>query len=281
MLPSTAFRPNYAGNKKYWFDASQLKRDRLLRLDAPGSVPSVSTLARQTQRVWLDHKLKWSGRQNHPSENLPNYGADISRQVGDAMLYLMLDRDDKEKLLIQTVQIGIDFYGILRNAKKDECCWEANGGHGPGRKGPILFAGFLLDDPGMKGIGEEFPNAEYKHYFQEDCQTFYVTAADKARFPNLFPRVGAPAWGQRHCYKPESDDYRRSYETCCSANSWVGHVLVAHMIDFREAWNHPALFDFQDDYNSKWKDSSHEDADFIRAKSTFTREMWDLYRNHF
>ena len=49
----------------------------------------------------------------------------------------------KEKLLIGFVQNGIDLWGIVRAGFHG---WQGFGGHGTGRKWPIVFAGIMLGD---------------------------------------------------------------------------------------------------------------------------------------
>jgi hypothetical protein len=60
--------------------------------------------------------------------------------------------------------------------------WPAFGGHRSGRKLPIVFAGILLNNDGMKNVSANHPNQ-----FGEDMQTVDV---------NLIPPVGTytQAW---------------------------------------------------------------------------------------
>ena len=81
------------------------------------------------------------------------------------MLHLDFTNDEKEPLLVRFVQLGLDFWGIAQNGGEEN--WEANGGHGSGRKWPILFAGLVLGNPEMTDVGF---NQQIR--FGEDEQTY-------------------------------------------------------------------------------------------------------------
>ena len=60
---------------------------------------------------------------------------------------------EKETLLVRYVQLGIDNYAVVSQGIKR--IYVANGGHGGGRKLPILVAGLVLDDVTLKGVGSK------------------------------------------------------------------------------------------------------------------------------
>ena len=64
------------------------------------------------------------------------------------------------------VQVGIDLGGMIRAGHPG---WTGWGGHGSGRKLPIVFAGLLLGDEQLANINQSFPKAS----FGEDEQTAY------------------------------------------------------------------------------------------------------------
>ena len=64
------------------------------------------------------------------------------------------------------IQVGIDLGGMIRAGHPG---WEGFGGHGSGRKLPIVFAGVLLGDDQLAHINKSFPKA----HFSEDEQTAY------------------------------------------------------------------------------------------------------------
>jgi len=312
-----SFRPPYTNTSKTMrFNKNQLNYALLARLTPVADTPRLAEQAgdaqtesveRMFQRPWLDHVPNWLNRYNHPIENLPDYGREISAQVGIAALILNLNytNQEKETLLIRLVQLGIDNYGIAQDSGQDN--WVNNGGHNSGRKFPILFAGFMLNDQAMRNIGERSGDylyysghgpgnepADYIH-FGEDDQTFYVTQLDvdithsaqwdpdhrdDQRIPYEASDIGLAEWGIRHSNDPEVSNkyWDTAYRRCCTANAWGGFVLAAHIMDLKGLWNHDALFDFMDRYMQVtisafpgWRQNT----------SVFVENMWDAYRNDY
>ena len=116
------------------------------------------------------------------------YGQSVAEVVSDVALLLMIDNPQREELLINFLQIGIDLYATsLNNAE----LWPANGGQSSGRKWPIVFAGIMFNDEGIldlisnksgdyayeSGYGAGNLPSDYIH-FGEDDQTFYVKEED-------------------------------------------------------------------------------------------------------
>lgn len=276
--PERAFRPSYSGtDKASAFTTDQLRYDLLPRLPAVSGTPDIDAMARNFERVWLDHVPGWTGRAIHPVTSMPAYGRDLASRFGEGSLLLLVDRSSaqKEELLINQVQIGIDLYGIVEDGGEES--WVPNGGHAQGRKWPILFAGTMLDDDAMSAIGQRGDV-----FFGEDAQTFYVTQEDIDRpRPSGVPSytaedLGMPEWGIRHATDPESDtpDWNATYRQCCTGNSWGGYVLAAHLMGLRGAWNHEALFDYTDRYIDR-----QPQGDWTRFYDRpFAENMWDAYR---
>ena len=262
------------------YDASLLDPGGLPRLVPVANMPSMAQAERWLERVWLDHKPGWTARFIHPAENMPEYGREIATQIGDVSLLLLVDVPNKETLLIRFVQLGIDLYGIVDNGGS----WPADGGHGSGRKWPILFAGLMLNNSAMLNIGSTTVR------FGEDQQTFYVSQNDVnvTNGPTWNPDerrgpaepyttgdIGMPEWGIRHAQSNTWDNkaWNAIYRECCTANAWVGFVLSARILGMQSAWNHDALFDYQDRYmdvSQSW-----------RAWSQFSASMWDTYRSDY
>lgn len=273
--PVDAFRPPYCGKDKQcrWL-ASQLDLLRLARLEAPPGAPTPSELLGRIERPWLDHITGWTGRFAHPRQNMPDYGREIADLMGIAGLVLQLDHADtaKRPLAIAMVQIGIDIFGIVHNGGS----FPAEGGSGSGRKFPLLLASALLQDQLLSRC-----LAEQKMSFAEDGQTFYVEQTS----PGVWNRgygdygpddTGLPEWGNQHFVDPSfdrkswtSDPYRR----CCTANVWHGFVLATRIMGLREAWNHPALFDYVDRYMQ-----IESAGTWTRSWDPFAERMWDRYR---
>ncbi len=264
--PNGSFRPAYAGSDKILYSMHSLQRHLLLNLASAGTRPSFSRISRLLERVWLDHKTGWSSSYIAPMNNKPGYGADIASDLGVGALMILSDipPEEKEDLLIKYLQIGIDLYGILKSGGS----WPADGGHAPGRKFPILFAGLMLNDAGMKSVGVDYGPT----YFGEDCQTYYD---DDPNFPAYHGILGFPRWGIRHCQdptgtKPSYHDESSGYRICCNSQSWQGQALAARLLKMENLWNHQAYFDYEDRWTKESNNGYHASA--------WSNAMWQQYR---
>jgi hypothetical protein len=218
----------------------------------------------------------------------------------------------KEPLLVYLTQSGIDLYGLVQQGHTG---WQAHGGHGTGRKFPIVLAGMMLNEESMKLVQANFG---------EDMQTVWVTETPPAgtytRSWHIKPEtvvygghVGIngesvnPGWGPYEHLPPSAwkSTLGESYRRCCTSVSWVGEALAARLIPgMQQAWNHPQFFAYVD----RWMLSADDprdletistatgmtiDADFLQGQSwkilsgggyytphrTFVDEMWAAYRN--
>ena len=105
-----SFRPAYFGtDKSIRGNISDLDYTVLPKFDAVAGTPTLSTVAADFQRPWLDFCMPL-GREAHPSNNMPSYGFNIAMAIGDGMLSLLLDYTDaaKESLLVGLTQVGLD-----------------------------------------------------------------------------------------------------------------------------------------------------------------------------
>ena len=313
--PSGSFRPGYCDPDKIMYNTSSLNYSLLAKLTPTPSTPDLSEVVDMFARPWIDHLAGWTGRLIHPANNMPDYGREISRNVGTGALMLLLDYSDAEKedLLINYVQLGIDLYSIVKNGGINN--WLNDGGHASGRKWPIIFAGLMLNDTNMKNIGQKsgdyvlsgsfgVPPSDYVH-FGEDDQTFYVTQDDiditnsaswnpddrgGTPVPYDSTMLGMPEWGIRHATNPEQSNslWTATYRQCCTATSWSGFVLAAYVMGAKDLWNHDALFDYQD----RWMAIANGESDPFgfsvsgetagwRTNSIFAEEMWDTYRDNY
>ena len=286
--PADAFRPPYVGaDKSIKFRTSQLDYSKLPVLETPpdASAPGMASLADSFSKTWLDHVNSWIGAAHHPTLHMPNYGRDMGRLVVDATLLLFTDpapqgkNPDKDRLIIGLVQYGIDSAGIADNNGG----WQADGGHGLGRKWPILFAGALLGDDHMLNVGK------WETRFQENEQHFYVSQAeidmtnssewapDKRveKQPYTAEDIGKPEWGIRHVENPKADNahwsaiYREINGAVCP-----GFALAAQLMNLKKAWNHEAFFDYCDRY-MVWRT---EMPPVANQPGNFLVAMWDTYR---
>jgi hypothetical protein len=276
--PEDAFRPPYCGaDKSCRRRAGSLDLTRLARVEGVPGVPDLRELLAHFERPWLDHQSGWSGRYLHPRDNMPDYGRDVADLVGQAALVLQLELPDTRKhaLAVQLTQLGIDLYGIVASGGH----FAADGGSGGGRKFPVLLAGTLLQDPAMLQLARE-----RKLAFAEDAQTFYVAetapgVVNQGQGGYGVEDLGLAEWGNRHAddarldQKPwTADPYRR----CCTANAWLGFVLAARIMGLREAWDHPALFDYVDRYAQ-----IEAKGAWTRSWSPFVERMWDRHRSSY
>ena len=287
--PADAFRPPYVGtDKTIKFRTSQLDYSKIPALAVPpdASAPSMKSLADSFSKTWLDNISTWIGAANHPTLQMPNYGRDMGRLIVDGTLLLFTDpaprgtNPDKDRLIIGLVQYGIDSAGIADNGGG----WPADGGHGLGRKWPILFAGALLGDAYMLDVGK------WDTRFQENEQTFIVSQAeveltnspawapDKrvAVKPYTAADIGTPEWGIGHAKNPKSDnaDYKATYREINGAVI-PGFALAARLMNLKQAWNHDAFFDYCDRY-MKWRT---EQPPVANQPSKFLVAMWNTYRD--
>ena len=99
---------------------------------------------------------------------MPQYGREYGRVAGIAALLLCTDLkpEQKEPLLVNYVQVGIDLGAMVRAGHPG---WTGFGGHGSGRKLPIVFAGLMLGDEELANVNKSFPKVS----FGEDEQTAY------------------------------------------------------------------------------------------------------------
>jgi hypothetical protein len=297
-LPQDAFRPSYCDRTQKIYLARNLNRHLLPKLPlimgglAHGqATPTPQEWSKLFQRPWLD--VCFFGF-DAPVEYMPNYGREIGRAVGIASLLLMLDfpPDEKEQLLINFIQYGIDLWGIVRAGYGG---WPAHGGHGSGRKWPIIFAGIMLGDEEMQSPTKRYPDLK----FGEDMQTMYGDGwtGAKALYAGHTGKDGLPGktgWGAYERLHPLKwanslgEDYRR----CCTSVAWVGQALAARIMKAEKIWDHDAFFDYVDRWMEEDDTKAIEEiktmrgwdysANYLRqgqAWDPFVNQMWAKYRN--
>jgi hypothetical protein len=239
-VAADAFRPTYADASKTIYYSRNLRRDYLPSLPRPGSTPPLSTYEGWLGQTWLDAVFFGF---DAPTDNQPDYGRELARLIGMAGLQLCLDYTpaEKEPLLIYLLQYGIDQDGLVRAGHSG---WPAHGGHGQGRKLPIVMAGWLLDDEAMAA-----PDTR----FGEDIHTMYDLAWQGATvvYSGHTGAAGTPGrsgWGAYEHLQPSQwlDDIGEDYRRCCTSVSFVGLALAARLIGAKDAWDHPALFSYAD-----------------------------------
>lgn len=263
--PADAFRPAYAGTWKEAFTASQLRRELLPRLKAPGAIAEWKVHERNLERIWLDHMRQWVNRKMHPLENMPDYGREITNIVSDVALLVLLEdpRKERDNLLLLYVQKGIDYYGVTRS---DNDLWIANGGHNSGRKWPILFAGLMLGHEGMMHVRATFQEDQQTYHGkgfrgQEALWTIAPNNANRCH-EEVDPRTWKTFGDERGNNGVKAEGYRK-----LNGPTWVGQALAARLTGMVPNWNHSPFFDYVDRW---WREEE-------RA-SPLATAMWKTYR---
>jgi hypothetical protein len=264
--------------------------DLLKNFQAPPGSPAPESLIDSKKRPWIDHAYDWIGAMIHPSNNMPDYGGKMGNIIAQVSLRLHTDmpQAQKQELATYLIQYGIDLTAIADNGGG----WHANGGHGLGRKWPILFAGLMLDNTHMKDAGKWPRDIATGVEFQEDQQHFYISQkdVDLSNSPQWNPDarnrrsgsitaytkddIGTPDWCIRYAYQPTTMNghWLAKYRQI-NAGVTPGLALAAHIMGARDLWNHEAFFDYQDRYIENIDDSN--------VVSPFVLEMWQQHRSDY
>ncbi|MBN1419000.1 MAG: hypothetical protein JXP34_09505 [Planctomycetes bacterium] len=295
--PPDAFRPAFCDREQRVYRARDLKRQLLPAAAATPSMPDPRRYIRFTQRPWVG--TCFFGFEE-PVENMPQYGLEYGRVVGISALLLSTDLppERKEPLLVNLVQIGIDLGGMIRAGHPG---WTGWGGHGSGRKLPIVFAGLLLGDDRLAAINASFPKAS----FGEDEQTAYGPCWTGATVvftghSGIDAATGAgrsrgSGWGPYEHMPPsrwkDGQNTSESYRRCCTSVGWVAQALALRLLGAEEAWGHDAFFDYVDRWmgeddgafvktikEATGRDHDKEWARQGQAWDAFVNEMWAKHR---
>jgi hypothetical protein len=287
--PVGSFRPPYIGtDKRHRWNVAQLQTSRLASVPAVAGAPTLEAAERVFERPWVEMDTTWTGRYMHPIANQPGdgragYGREIAYAANRALLALQLDYtlDKRRVLMIRAVQCGLDVYGAAVAGAN----WISDGGHNVGRKLPLVVAAGLLNDPNVL----EYVDAKRHFIFQEDQQTFYVTAADVGRAlavppadagrphePYIAADVGLAEWGIRHNREPMLDGRNwDAYYRTVAGSTFVGAAMVAQLMGMKSAWNWPAFFDYTDRY---WGIERGQVANSANSIQVFDNAMYVAYR---
>ncbi len=290
-VPPDAFRPSYCGRSQRIYLSRNLRRELLPRLPHVANMRTLSEFAGYFRRPWIDTVAY---EFDFPIEYMAQYPREALRAEGMASLLLMLDftAAQKEPLLVYLVQYGIDLHGIVRAGHSG---WFAHGGHGNGRKWPIVMAGILLGEDDMARVSAHYPGAA----FSEDQQTMYDDGWTGATVVYA-GHMGAdghpdhPGWGAYEHLEPrdwEGNCIGESYRRCCTSIGWVGVALAGRFLRAEPAWDHQAFFDYCDRWMTE-DDTEHLaiilaqtgrdfSASWARQRQvwdTFTQNMWHAYR---
>lgn len=297
-LPPDAFRPSYADRSQKIYLARNLQRELLPRLKVVKDTPKLQDWIRVFERPWFNPAFFGF---EQPMENMPHYGQWVGQawSMGGLLLMLDLDQAKKERLLINMVQVGIDYWGLVRNGHPG---WQGWGGHGSGRKFPIVFAGIMLGDEEMASPTRSYPKVE----FGEDNQTTYgdgwtgakALFAGHSGIQNATGKSERPQWGPYEHLHPrewsKSQLQSESYRRANTSSSWVGEALVLRLLKAEKYWNHDAFFAYvdrwmtEDDREHRAEILKHHPGTRFGDKDRWTHQgntwepfvknMWGRYR---
>jgi hypothetical protein len=298
-LPPDAFRPGFTDPEKKVYFSHDLKRELLPTVEAVKGLPDIKLYVRYTQRPWVG--TCFFGFEI-PVENMPWYGLEHGRVSGNAALMLCTDAkpEDKEPLLVDFTQVGIDLGGMIKGGNPG---FEGFGGHGSGRKLPIVFAGLLLGDDAMANISKTFSKAS----FGEDEQTAYGDTFYGAKVMFTGHRgidtatgIARPGTGPYEQKAPKDwtgktghggDVMSESYRRCCTSRGWISEALAMRLMKAEKAWGHDPFFDYCDRWMTEDEaaelkalkaDLNLDEADWAQEGHTeekFVMDMWAKHRN--
>jgi hypothetical protein len=285
-VSSDAFRPSYCDRGRKYHYASKVNRGLLpaLKPPNPAAVPALKDFEAAYRRPWIDtNQFNW----DVPGEYMPGYGHHVSLMTSYAVLLLTLDLTPASKVNLTNylVQYGIDTFGCVGAGVTHP----AFGGHGNGRKLPVIFAGVLLNDAAMKNVSASYPDS-----FSEDMQTVHVNKipggfskawqgatviygghlgvrstgvpVDTTQFNNgsgPYEQLAPGAWPVW-----SGEQIGEAYRRCCTSTGIVAEALAARLLGKAavSAWNYPAFFDYADRWMTE--DDTQAVAD-IKSQSGF------------
>lgn len=250
---NAVFRPGYFGSagKSFYAVPSAAAVAALPAAPyTPGvSVPSAATfsiasIATRYQHVWLDNITPSAPvRLIHPTDNMPEYGRDIATDNAVNLLRMLLSDFNyadvtHKQALINYLQMAID----LKSMAAGGVTWDADGGHGNGRKLPLLVAHKVFG-------GTDFSNAIAASSFAEDQQVWRSGVTGEVLWgvvstEALYWRTTRGALGELPPggSKALADPYGRidgggyqvgdvfEYQICCTSKPWKYTVLALYLL---------------------------------------------------
>jgi hypothetical protein len=251
----SALRPAYFGSDKTVHQVDKNIAGRLpkYRVDccSEAKYRDFEVIAERYRRVQLDHLENWMGGNMHPAENMPDYGASIAVDSAVSVLRFLLSDFDLQRqshrlALVRYLQMGVDLQAMALAGVK----WPGNGGHGNGRKLPILFAATLLDQ-------DQFNNVLAKTVFSEDAQIYFSEKAGKALYgvrctDNEYWMTTRLDKGARDCRDPYGyidgggHEIGEAYQLCCTSMPWKYTALAVRMLGWEKFWRNDAFLEYAD-----------------------------------
>ncbi len=244
------FRPGYfgtAGKTFYPIPSAATVAALPGATHTPVGVPSlagfsIASVATRYSGVQLDHHRGFRGRTTHPQDNMQDYGAEIATDNGVNLLRMLLSDFDytnatHKQALINYLQMAID----LRSMAAGGQTWDADGGHGNGRKIPLLAANKVFG-------GTDFSTAIAASGFSEDQLVWRSPVTNEVLYGKSSGGEAGywrttrgelgelPAGGARDV----RDFYGRIdgggyeigdvYQVCCNPKQWKYTVLALYLM---------------------------------------------------
>ncbi len=268
--PPDAFRPSYAQGSTNIYLSRNLRRQLLPMLMPVQNIPPLSEFEGYLEQPWVDSVFFSFDAQ---AQYMTSYGREGGYLMSFAGLLLTLNFTpaQKEPLLVYLVQYGIDLYGLVQQGHTG---WPAWGGHGTGRKFPIVLAGVMLNQTNMASVQSQFG---------EDMQTIWISETPPAgtytKSWQTEPQTAVygghvgtngnsvkPGWGPYEQLQPSAwtNTVGEEYRRCCTSVAWIGEALAARLIPgMQTAWNHPQFFAYAD----RWMFVPDDPADLATMQS--------------
>lgn len=253
LKSATQFRPGYFGNTKNFISTTSATRRALTRIPitccSEAKNLSFSWIASRYKNVQLDHLENFVGRFMHPADNMPDYGADIARDNAVSLLRMLMsdfrpNNPEHKAALINYLQMAIDLQSMAENG----VTWPANGGHGNGRKLPILFAGWLFGDSNFRlsALTSSFSEDTQIHYSQRAGRTLYGReCTDSAYWKTTLYNSGAA-----DCRDPYGlidgggHEIGAAYQYCCTAKPWKYTALAIRLLGIQKIWKNDHFIEY-------------------------------------
>lgn len=276
------FRPSYFGVTKELVSISSIDTKDLISISAHvvhiDKRLNAEKITNRYRWVQLDHIHGWQGRSAHPVDNMPDYGARIATNNAESVLRLLIDDIDFNKktdkhALINYLQMAIDLKAMALNG----VVWPAAGGHGNGRKLPLLFAMKIFND-------RSFLDAINTSSFSEDNQIYVSSVTGKALYGQKCSEY--QYWnpiinkhGPRDCRDPYGYidggiEIGGSYQHCCTAKPWKYTALAISLLNLKNEWKNKYFFDYVERWVTHGAWSSPDPCTLhIKMSSTFSKKL--------
>jgi hypothetical protein len=282
---SGTFRPAYVDRNQTMYNFNNVNRgvlpglstSGLTKPSARGFASAAEYLKRGTQRPWMLFVHEWPGRDIHPAQNMFGYQRPIGEFLSDLYMYLMSDQPIDDQLLINTIQVGIDFHHVGISGNGDSSFYVM----------PSLMAGHLLNNADMmsafaqdriKSVPRDYPDF---YFWPDHTSTMISKIVPVGQTYNGYTVFFRNNLGNNrefeHLDPSEWDDSLdhnkdNSYRLNQDSHPHVGMILAARIMGLQEEWNHDATFAYVD----RWMVEDH--GDNLRSGSSFIDAMWGKYR---